>query len=153
MSSIRERIIVNRRAALDGEGKPTGVIVHRNRIRPIERDELPAYVVYMAIPPRGGQSGTTERLDHDTGVERRMNLRIEIRVTAESPDAALDEHYVHVIKAMRADPTCGGLALDCEEVGDAVDAADLGRPVGANAVDFEITYLTDEDDPEQGASG
>lgn len=151
MPSIRERIIQNRREALDGPGKPTGVTVHRYRIRPIERDDLPAYVAYPSNPPIGGQSETVERLDHDSGVERSMNLRIEIRVSGEEPDEAIDEHYVHVVRAMRADPTCGGLALDCEEVATTFDAADLGKAVGAAAVDFEITYLTSEDDPEQGA--
>jgi hypothetical protein len=152
MSSRRELIIRNRVGALKA-GAPAEV--HRYRIRPIERDQLPAYVVYPANPPLGGQSEVVERLDHDPGVERRLNLRVEIRVEVtdpnDEPDSVLDEHYVHVVKALRADPTCGGLALDCEESSSSFDAADLGKEVGACAVDFVITYHTDEDDPEGAA--
>lgn len=152
MASRRELIARNRRAALEAASGAVGAVVHRYRIRPVERDLLPAWLLYFSNPPLGGQVETVDRMDHDPAVERSMNLRVEIRVSDEEPDAALDDHYVAVVKAMRADPTCGGLALDCQETAVSFDAADMGRPVGACAVDFTITYQTDEDDPEQGAA-
>ncbi|MFW6031000.1 MAG: hypothetical protein ACOC9T_00285 [Myxococcota bacterium] len=150
MPTRRERIVRKTVEALDGAGKPDGATVHRYRVRPIERDDLPAYVVYPSNPPMGGRSEAVQRMDHDPGVERSLNLRVEIRVADNEPDKALDDHYAWVVRAMRSDPTWDGLALDTQESGSSFDAADLGRTVGACAVDWEITYITDEDDPEEG---
>lgn len=138
--------------ALDGPGKPAGLSVHRARARPIERDTLPALAVYRAVPPLGGESETVQRLDHDPGVERAMNVRVEIRVAGEEPDPLIDPIYAWVVRALRADPTLGGLVLDVEEIRSSDDAALLGVPVGACAVDFLITYITSEDDPEEGVA-
>jgi hypothetical protein len=153
MPSRRELVMQAIVAVLDAPGKPEGVTVHRSRHIPIERDELPALVVYRARPPVGGRSEEVIRPDHDTQVERRLNVRIEARVTSANPEPALDPLYLWVVKALREDPTLGGLVLDLQEQGSDTDAAELGKPVGAEGIDFEATYITDENNPEEGEVG
>lgn len=140
-------------AALSASGAPGGLQVHRARARPIERDTLPAVVVYSANPPLGGESERVTRLDHDAGVERELNLRVEIRVAGEAPEPLIDPIYAWVVRSLRGDPTLGGLALDLEELRSADDAAVMRVPVGARAVDFRVTYHTAEDDPEEEVYG
>lgn len=150
MATRKERIIVEAVSRLNAPGRPPGLHFHRNRTLPIERDTLPSGVAYPAVPPLGGESETVERLDHDDGVERRMNLRIELRVAGDVPDALIDPHYAWTVRALREDPTLGGLCLDIQELRHQDDAVVMNVPVGARAVDFAVTYITSEDDPEEG---
>ena len=150
MASIRERIIAAMAAALDGPEKPEGVTVHRDRTRPIERDKLPAIVLYAASPDVRTREETVRRSDHDT-VERTFTAMVEGRVVVrpdESPDAAIDPLYVWTVKALRADPTLGGLAMDVRETGTDIIAAEFDKTYAAFGTTFEVVYFTAEDDPE-----
>lgn len=147
MASRRELILQAVVAALGASSKPTGVAVHRYRTRPLERDALPALVVYPAVR-EGAVAETITRLDHDDALERALRVRVEIRAEGEPPDEALDPLYVWVVKSLRADPTLGGLAQDLEEEAVSFDAAERDAVYAAAAVDFHVTYYTSEDDPE-----
>ena len=46
MASIREQIVLQIIALLEASGAPSGLTVHRERTRPIEKDSLPAILVY-----------------------------------------------------------------------------------------------------------
>jgi hypothetical protein len=157
VATRRERIVQAAVAALDGVGKPAGLVVHRFRARPLEREtQLPAAVVYPTAAPLRGESETVERLDHDEGVERKLNLRVELRVQDEQPDEALDPLYAWVVRALRTQfeaeaGTLFELCADLEEKRSDFAAAESGiGPVGACGVDFEITYFTSENDPNEG---
>jgi hypothetical protein len=153
MPSRRELVMQAIVAVLDGSGKPAGLKVHRSRHVPIERDDLPALVPYRSRPPLGGRSEEVERLDHDPGVERRLNVRVEARVSGAVPEAALDPLFIWTVKSLREDPTLGGLVLDIRELGSETDSAEMGKPVGAEAIDFEVIYQTSEDNPEEEVYG
>lgn len=129
-------------AALDGVSKPTGLNVHRQRTRPIEKDGLPAQVLYLL------NEDTEERAAGQ--IDRRARFAVESRVTAsgESPDAALDEYLSWAVKALRADPTLGGLSSDVKERGTEWDHVELDKVFGAARTIFEVHYQTADDDPE-----
>jgi len=155
VASVRERIVEAAMTALEQSASPNPAVVHRYRTRPIERDQLPAIVLYPTVPPGRGQSELVQRLDHDDGLERTLNLRAECRAEVaegEIADAVVDPLYLWVVTALRADPTLGGLAVDLQERAVSYDAAESGRIFAACAVDFEVTYYTAEDDPAEEAS-
>jgi hypothetical protein len=156
VATRREKIIQRCTDVLNGAGKPTGITYDRYRAHALERStQLPRGIVYPVTPPLQGQSETVQRLDHDSGVERKLNLRVEHGVQDDQPDQALDPFYAWGVRALRADfleGTLADLCSDLEEKRTDFQAAmgDAG-PIGVCATEFEITYLTDEDDPEEGA--
>jgi hypothetical protein len=140
--SIRESIVAAAFDALNGEGKPAAVTVHRYRARPIDAEtELPSIVIYLH----------KEIVDPSTlgGVaKRRLRLRLEHRVEGEPIDAALDPLVTWGTQAMFTDPTLGGLVLRLEEVEIQWAAdAEMDQELGAARQEFELTYHTDEADP------
>ena len=147
MASIREQIIQAVVAALDGSGKPAGLTVHRYRTRPLEKDDLPAQVVYPA--GTGGAVAETVRLYGGTNdVLRELRVRIESRVMGAQPDQLLDPLYIWAVKAVMSDPTLGGLAHEIREEATSFDAVEFEQPVGASATDIIVEYVTSQDDPE-----
>ena len=151
MASQRTAILTAVAGALDGVGKPVGATVHRHRTRPLAADKLPAMVVYSVVPPGMGQAERVDRTDHEGDVERILTVRVEARATGSPTEDAVDALYVWAVKALRTDPTLGGLALDLAERAVSYAADEGEDALAACAVDFEVTYYTTEDDPEVGA--
>ncbi len=148
MASRRELILAAIVAALtDAADKPPALTIHRYRTRPIDSDRLPAAVVYVG-PGRGGVGENVSRMDHDTGLEHALSVRIELRIMGEPPDAVLDPLYVWAVKTLRSNPTLGGLARDLEEQTSSFDAEERDRVYGALAIDVLVTFATKENDPE-----
>lgn len=151
MASRREAVIQAIETLLQGAAL-AGVTVHRYRTRPIDSDDLPAWVVYPFTAP-GGESERAQRRTLGGQVDRILTVRVELRVVAApplAPDAALDPHYVAVVRAMLGAPTLGGLSLDIEERATSFDAVERDQVYAAAGVDFEVTYATLEADPETG---
>ena len=148
MASIREQIIQAVVTALDGAGKPQGLTVHRYRTRPIEKDKLPAQVVY----PSGSGGSVAETTSLYGGmaddVLRELRVRVESRATGEPADQALDPLYLWSVRSIMADPTLGGLAFSIREEATSFDAAEFEEVIGAAATDFIVEYVTSRDDPE-----
>jgi len=147
MASVREQIIAYVVAKLGESGKPAGLTVHRFRTRPIDRDSLPAQVVY----PAGRDGGIAEAVSEYSGegdVSRELTLRVESRVAGDAPDTLIDPLYVWAVKQIMSDTTLGGLALGVREEASSFDADEREVPVGACATDFVVTYSTEFDDPE-----
>ena len=148
--TIREKIIQDRMDVLDEPAKPTGLTVHRYRSRPIQDDELEgagALVIYPIQDPRGDRTQGA----NGSAAKRRLRLRCEIRVKGAVPDRRSDKVYSWVVRQMLADTRCGGLARDVEEVGTQWDQELMGSSLGALAVDFDIEYWTNLQDPEKTA--
>jgi hypothetical protein len=140
MPSRREQILDAVVTALGAVGKPSGLTVHRNRVLPIERDTLPAVVVY-AIEEE------MERGPNPTGprARRRFTLRLEHRVevtSGTSPDEALDPLLCWGTQQLAADGRWGGLAHLTTEQRTQWSAVDVDRVFGGAAQDFLIDYVT-----------
>lgn len=140
MASVRERIVDAVVAALNAPGKPAGLTVHRSRTRPIDKDRLPAMVVYLATEDVGDHAAIA--------VMRTLRIRVECRVTGDPPDTVLDEHVTWAVKALKADEKLGGLAVRINEVRTVWDAAERDKVYAAAATEFEIEYATAYNDPE-----
>jgi hypothetical protein len=124
--------------------KPTGLAVHRFRLRPIAGESLPAQVVYMQSDP------DPER--RATGVlDRVMRLAVEhlVKVTAGTPpDDTVDPLISWAVLALMSDETMGGLASQITERG-TVWAPEEGEQSFMRAMTvFDIQYLTKDTDPE-----
>lgn len=147
MASIREQILAYFVTKLGEAGKPAGLTVHRFRTRPIDRDSLPAQVVY----PAGRDGGIAEAVSQYSGegdVTRELTVRVESRIVGEPPDQLLDPLYAWAVKQIMADTTLGGLALGVREEATSFDADEREVVVGACATDFAVTYSTEFNDPE-----
>lgn len=140
--SIREAIIQEIQAAIDAPEKPAGLNVHRARTRPIHQDALPAAVPYLA-----GEDIDEEASTKDGMVVRSLEIRVEIRVQNEVPDAALDPLVTWVVQQVLADSSLGGRTLGVYETGTSWAAEELNAPFGAAAVGFLVEYMTAEADP------
>lgn len=120
-ASIRERVATAIVAAVSGTGElgaagmPAGLHVHRERTRPIEKDDLPAILLYfeddepLPLAKERFKAPLTERV---------LNAIAEIRVEpadGQSPDEAVDAFYVWLIQSLGADESFGGLAMGLME--------------------------------------
>lgn len=135
--SIREQILQAAEAALDGVGKPSGLTVHRERRRPLDRDDLPAQVVYWT-------EEEIQRSDH-TSVLRALRLHVEHRVLVSSgiPDAAVDPFTNWGTSALMGDAALDALIHDIEEIAITREDNDEGDAVYAGALQtFEVSYYT-----------
>ncbi len=143
--SRRSEILVALEAALNGAGLPGGATVHRSRTRPIEKDALPALVLYLLDESTEAKSSGAYK------ARRAMRVRVECRTTADAdtaPDDAVDPLLSHVVRAILADPRQGGLAVKTEETGTTWDAAEDDLLYAAAAVDFTLDYITAAGDPD-----
>ena len=125
--------------------KPTGMFVHRMRLRDIEHDNLPAQMVYLLDSPKpeARASGTLDRIMR-VGVESRKIIDL-----ATPPDDQMDEMEMWAVRAIMADETFGGITHQVEEDGDS-RAFFKGAEVffGSTAVAFDVDYQTLRNDPE-----
>lgn len=146
MASIRMQALAAMVTALNGAGKPAAVTVHRQRALPIERDTLPAVVLYVIEEqaqgvPEAGFSLTA----------RQCTVRAECRVscaTTEVPDDVLDPVVTWVVQALASDPQLGGLANFLTEQHTSWDAVAADKVYAAAAVDFLMAYDTATSNPE-----
>lgn len=146
MASVRERIMAALEAAVNGAGKPAGLNVHRQRRRPIDRDKLPATVVYaIREDVRAFSTGPIR------DVERRLRVRLEHRATGAPEDQVLDPYLVWGTKALKADETLGGLCREINEVLIEWDGEQADQVYAGAGQEFEVIYETTEADPETGA--
>ncbi len=124
-------------AALDGAGKPAGLTIHKWRTRPIERDGLPAIVVYYRKEDAG-------LIAERARVSRRiLRFTCEVRVTDAVPDDALDPYINWCVASLMADQTLGGTCRQLDQVEMEWDAVEVEKPYGAAAVTFEALYFTE----------
>lgn len=153
MASVRRQALKQAVSQVAGAaGAPTGFSIATNRARPHDDDDLPFARAYEA-PEQPGPG------DHGTGepvVERVFRFRIEMTVKAtrtdEDPGDLLDAVYVHVVKAIMADPTLGGLVQEVEEGPTVFDLEERAWPYMNAATEFVATLYTPRDDPEDNAN-
>ena len=95
--------------ALNGVGKPVGLTVHRYRLRPLTRDQLPAVAVYLLTQ-------RTTRVAHRASNLEKSELMVglQFRVESDTPDMTLEPHLVWAEQALVADRTLGGIADDVQ---------------------------------------
>lgn len=142
--SVREQIVANVEAALDGVGKPTGLTVHRLRTRPIQKEKLPAMQIRFGGEP-------SEPVTHDGHEQNVLKLLIETRVTVDAatpPDQGLDPYLNWIVQSLMADETLGGLANRVRKRRIDWDADEMDKIYGAALTEIDITYYTDASDPE-----
>lgn len=144
MASQREQIVAALMASLttppSGVTKPTGLAVHRNALRPLDSDRLPALVVYsMDCKPSRDQSISS--VSQDRLLEYLLTVRIECRVTGEPTDQLLDPLIQFARLVIFTDPSLGGLAYAVRESGILFDGVAKERVFGAAAVDFELSFF------------
>ncbi len=146
--SRRSAILVEIVARLDAVGKPADVTVHRSRTRPIDKDALPAMVVYLL------EETTESRSSGRHKARRRSKVRVECRVAVAAddettlPDDAVDPLLSWAVRSLLADPTLGGLAIEVIEESTTWDAEESDRVYAAAAVDFTVDYITAAGDPD-----
>lgn len=91
-------------AALDGVGKPTGLIVHRFAHRPLTKDRFPCLIVAHG----GGINVDDDVNDLQENTDR---VLIAIRCLGDAdtaPDDSIDPYLSWVETALQADLTLGG---------------------------------------------
>ena len=126
--------------------KPSGLTIHRMRLRPIEHDALPSQLVYLLDSPRPTPraSGTLDRIVR-VGVESRKI----ITVSGDPPDDQMDELEMWCVRAIMDDETLGGVTHQVEEAETARDFDHEGEVFfGRTAKVFEVDYQTLRNDPE-----
>lgn len=143
--TVREQVLQAFEAAL---GNVTATVpeavIERNR--DIEVTSFPAVVMV----DRGQSIG-----QDDTGIKRvRMGVDVEMYAAAPTFDqlaGALDRLYSAVVKAVLADHTLGGVAVDVAEddmTDPEIDRAEGRGPNIAASLGFNIEYWVAEDDPD-----
>lgn len=140
--SRREAVLQAVVTALNGTGKPADLTVHRSRTRPIDKDDLPAAIVYVLSETVPTQYGVPL-------VDREVIVAIETRASGNPPDAALDEYLSWPVRALITDHTLGGAAMNVTEQETTWIAEELDKVYGAAQQRFAITYRTRHDDPDQ----
>lgn len=152
MASKREGMLQAFVAALGvagpitGTARPTGLVVHRMRTRPISDEDLesgPVMVVWWA-------GDDTPRPDATVKEDRTARIWVEIRAqqSGNSPDAALDPLYVWAVKALMADITLGGATIELEEGPSVPDLEEQQVGLCAMGVQFLAKYQSSYKDPE-----
>lgn len=146
MASIREQIMQAAVAALNaGSGKPVGTTVMRSRLSAIEQSELPCIVVYQGSEPVQTMKG----LKFSPILERSLNLMIELRVSDEAPDAALDPFLTYVTATLQGTTNFGGLAnaiLEKDITWELAEGSDFnyGRAVMTWQIDYQTATANQE---------
>lgn len=139
--SRREAVLQAVVAALNGAGKPADLTVHRSRHRPIDKDELPAQVVYLISETVPTQYGVPL-------VDREVIVAVETRATGTPSDQALDEYLSWTVRALITDHTLGGAAMNVTEQETTWIAEEMDKVYGAAQQRFAIVYRTRHDDPD-----
>lgn len=150
--TVQENVLTALVTALDGAGKPTGLIVHREPAVPLEEDAEKALVFYPLLGSNesGTITGETLRsLEFVTEVRRRLST--SERASGLTVSEALDELYAWTVEALEADVTLGGLTLDITEGAMDWDQEVQNRLHGRAAVRWTVRFFVRRDDAETGA--
>jgi len=138
-------------ALADAVGKPTGLVVHRNRAMPLDQSAHPSLVVY-STPASGAVGERVRRIDHDAdSAERTLYVRAEIRCrgrNAAQLELDADTIYVWLVRQWASDSALSALAEDIRELSGSIEVQYLEELYLQRYVDFEIDYLTQVADPE-----
>lgn len=139
-----------------GTGRPDGLSTHRFPNRQVHASECPLAVIYpVAAPkPQLAELGGT--------VQRTMRVRVRLHAggpgdtperDADPPDVLVDPLYVWTVqRVMAAGAFVAQGVFDEDGIAeaDSVWDSDATRDleVGQRTVDFEVTYYTNQRDPE-----
>lgn len=148
MASIGLQIAAAFVAALNaptalGMTRPTGLTVHRFRARPINEDELPAQVVFPAEE--------VNEVSDSRRLLREMRVMVESRVEVPAnsyADETLDPLYLWNVRALKADETLGGLAIQIVEGSRQWDLEINDKAHASLSQEWTVQYLAQEKDPE-----
>jgi len=146
-SSIREQIVSGVVELLQADGAPDGLQVHRERTRPIDKDELPALLVYCEDEEPTTTDRQTFRSPH---VERSLHVIVEARARVKdslSPDEALDPFLVWTNAQIMQNETIGGLAIGAIEGKTNWFSKEADVVVAAAIANYHIRYRTSRLDP------
>lgn len=143
MSSMREQILAALLTKLEtppvGVTKPTGLVLHRFAMLPIEDDTLPAAVVYWTACDQTAKTMFAATA-MDTLLEYHLAVRVEVREAGET-DGVLDALIQYVRAVVFTDPSLGGLAISAREDGLQIDAVARERTLWAAAVELVFAFL------------
>lgn len=138
MSDSRTELILQAIvAALDGEGKPSGLTVNRSRRQAVPPADLPMISVYPL------REEIKKPADNRRSPVKDRHLLVGLRCRAQGLDDAADPLRQWAVAALESDPSLGGLALDAaEESGEwaAADASDADFTVAE--MSFSVRYIT-----------
>ncbi len=148
MASIGVQIAAAFVAALNaatagGMTRPAGLTVHRFRARPIDEDDLPAQVVFPAEE--------ANEVSDNLRLLRLMKVMVQSRVEVPADsyaDTALDPLYLWSVKALKADETLGGLAIQIVEGPRQWDNEIYDNALAMLSQEWTVQYLARENDPE-----
>ena len=146
-ASIREQILVAATATIDAAGKPTGLLVKRERWHPVEVANLPTALIYAEDDEPRPFEGNHYK---SPLVERQLALRVDLRALGDGQtpaDVALDPLIVWVTQQMFKDETLGGLANGVVEGRTAWNSVEGDVAISSAAMQFTIKYRTSRLDP------
>ncbi len=145
--SVRERILEQRvetiKAVTTAGGYEVDVkAVDRHRRTPYQQHELPAVNLWEGREiKQPGPAGLTTCF---------LPLVLEITVLGTAELAELSNQVMAaVMKAILADPTCGGLAIDTEEGNNEPFIGEESETRGGVRIGLKIEYRHRQDDPYQ----
>lgn len=144
--SIREQIFQQLETLLAGVGGPPGLAVSRERLRPIEKETLPAILIYADDDAPKTLASQQYKAPLS---ERQLTLVVECRANAGTgpPDAALDPLLVWATKVIVANEQFGGLANGVEEQRTTWLSREGEIALAAAALHFTVKYRTARADP------
>jgi hypothetical protein len=143
---LRRQIREAAATALFGAGD-WGVNVFTTRRTPVAAEHLPCALVYTT-----DETSERDTLGSDRQLRRELVLAIQAMIQDnDTLDDSLDGLAADVEAAMMADPTFGGLALDCALTRTQIDiragGANAEMKTGSVVLTFAVSYLTRADDP------
>ena len=152
MSSIREQIAAEVVDLLTGTGAetppaPSGLTVHRERTRPIEKDSLPAILVYFEDEE---PTPLLKQKFQAPLIERHCNLVLELRAVPDSgqaPDQAIDPLYLWAMQQIMGNERLGGLAMGVTEGPMKWTATEADKVFAGAALHLVIHFRTSRLDP------
>lgn len=156
MASKRERVMQALLELLQNHpDPPEGLNVHRNYLRPIEVDRLPAIVIYPR-PADMQPSEFVERRELGAAGKERRNLavRFECRARAShddhAPDSATDPLFRFVVQALHAGEQLEGLLMHApREQSSGFGAVETEDAVlAALVIEYELHYETTRGNPD-----
>jgi hypothetical protein len=142
LRSIRLQIFDALYQLLSGGGGPLNLSIFKERLRPIEKQELPAILIYADddIPKTLGAQVYKAPL-----TERQLSLVVECRAQASqtmTADEALDPLLVWAEQVIVQNEQFGGLASGVEELRTVWLSHEGEIPVAAAAIHFTVKYRT-----------
>jgi hypothetical protein len=140
MASIKEQILDYIATELDGL---TGVTVSRSRPFAHNLSELPAIVVTQGNAPAEPVYTNLEYINWA------MRVHVLIIYNGSTPEADSDQIFIDAYKAVMADRTAGGLAMDIYPSSDDKTFQEGDKITMFEDLTFVCVFRTKADDPEQ----